>query len=284
MATGQAWPIGGGVSTNSRDDAVTVAALGMLAASLTTVAHEAIGHGGACLSSGGRIALLTNVYFECAPRASWIAAFGPLGNLSWAFLAWLALRATPAQAAATRLVLVLTMTLSMFWEAGYMLYAAVLNEGDYIIAARGQFGAVGWPLRVGLFIAGLALYLFARRLASSEAAPFASAPGRVQRTFRIAWLAAALSAAVAALLYAPDRIGSLRQGALEIGAAALPMLFPAPIPSSALKRPRSASAWVGRWPPVRCTPRFWQRSASACAKWRCRASSPITAAGRAASG
>ena len=66
------------------DNAATIAAAAIIAACLTTIAHEAFGHGGACLASGGRIELLTSVYFECAPRAWPIALAGPLGDLAWA--------------------------------------------------------------------------------------------------------------------------------------------------------------------------------------------------------
>ena len=52
--------------TTQQDDAATIAAAAIIAACLTTIAHEALGHGGACLASGGRIVLLTSVYFECA--------------------------------------------------------------------------------------------------------------------------------------------------------------------------------------------------------------------------
>ncbi|WP_204350380.1 hypothetical protein, partial [Klebsiella pneumoniae] len=60
---------------------------------LAVVAHEAIGHGAMCLASGGRIRLLTTVYFRCVAGNSWVAATGPLMNLLVALVCWSALRA-----------------------------------------------------------------------------------------------------------------------------------------------------------------------------------------------
>jgi hypothetical protein len=132
------------ISRNT-DDPITVSAVAVAAACLTTIAHEAIGHGSACLASGGRITLLTSVYFECSPRSPWIAAAGPAGNLLVAALAWLALKHARIGVPRLRLLLLFTMAFSLLWEAGYLLYAMVLNEGDYAIAARAAFGVPAWP-------------------------------------------------------------------------------------------------------------------------------------------
>src|SRR5258708_35955427 len=44
----------------------TLAAIAAVAFIVACVSHEAVGHGGMCLAVGGRIALLTSVYFHCA--------------------------------------------------------------------------------------------------------------------------------------------------------------------------------------------------------------------------
>jgi hypothetical protein len=42
---------------------------------------------------------------------------------------------------------------------------------------------------------------------------------------RLGWMAASIAACVAVLAYAPGRLAAVRQAALEIGAAALPLLL-----------------------------------------------------------
>ncbi len=203
------------------DDRPTICAIAILAMCIVTTDHEAIGHGSACLAFGGHITLLTSVYFDCAHSAASFAAYGPVGNLLGATLAWLALKAVPAAHARLRLLLLLIMAFGLFWEAGYMLYAAVRDSGDYIFAARAIGGAApGWPLRAALFAAGIALYGVAIRATVSALRPFAHRAALA----RLSWFAASIAAVMAAAFYAPDRLGAMGQAALEIGAGAIPLL------------------------------------------------------------
>ena len=75
-----------------RDSLVTVAALAALAYMAADLAHEAIGHGGACWAAGGRIMRLGSAFFTCSPGMRLIDAAGPLANLLAAGLCLLALR------------------------------------------------------------------------------------------------------------------------------------------------------------------------------------------------
>jgi hypothetical protein len=200
------------------DDRPTIAAIAILAMCIVTADHEAIGHGGACLAFGGHITLLTSVYFDCAHSAASFAAYGPIGNLLGAGLAWLALKAVPASHARLRLLLLLVMAFGFFWEAGYMLYAALRDTGDYIFAARALLGtAPGLPIRIALFAAGIALYVIAVR--AVRGAAFNLGP-----VLRLSWFAAGIASVAAASFYAPDRLAAMGQAALEIGAASLPLL------------------------------------------------------------
>jgi hypothetical protein len=63
------------------DDAATLGAIGVAAYLLADVAHEAIGHGLACLAHPGHITLLTSVYFRCSIRSQLVAVAGPAVNL-----------------------------------------------------------------------------------------------------------------------------------------------------------------------------------------------------------
>ncbi|MFZ1989697.1 MAG: hypothetical protein WAW96_07980 [Alphaproteobacteria bacterium] len=209
-------------------DNLTVAAIAVAAASITTTAHEAIGHGSACLAMGGRITQLTSVYFNCTPGNLWIAIGGPAGNLSAAAIAWLALRLVPPRLLRLRLLLSLVMLLSLFWEAGYVIYAMVLNEGDWAIAARDAFGEPSWWWRIGGAALGLVLYRIGTRFIASSTRFAESLGVSPAWALRIAWLSASLGACLAALLYAPDRLEALHQAALEIGAASFPLLIVRP--------------------------------------------------------
>ena len=113
-----------------RDNRLTVAAIAILAMCAATFAHEAAGHGTACLLLGGRITQLTSVYFDCSRHGIWLPAAGPLGNLVAAALSAIALRRLPLGKPGGRLLLAMILAFSLFWAAGYLLYSAVTGEGD----------------------------------------------------------------------------------------------------------------------------------------------------------
>jgi len=218
-----------------RDDAPTVAAIAILAGCAATVLHEAIGHGAACLAWGGEIQRLTSVYFDCSVRSPWIAAGGPIGNVAGAALGWLGLAMLPAGLTRARLFAGLLMGISVFWIAGYLPYAAVLGEGDPWWVLVGLFGAPSLVARAAMVAAGIAFYGLGIALMRRTGEPL----GRL----RLSWLAASLAALAAALAYAPDRLGSGIQGALQIGGACFPLLL------STSSRPTREATQVGRsWP------------------------------------
>ncbi|HEY1632543.1 MAG TPA: hypothetical protein VGF56_14600 [Rhizomicrobium sp.] len=207
----------------TRDDRITIAAIAILAMCVATVAHEAVGHGTACLLLGGRITQLTSVYFDCSRHNIWLPAAGPLGDLAAAALSWLLLRFVPLGNPKRRLFLAATMAFSLFWAAGYLLYSAVTGEGDNAIVARLLFGAPDWPWRIGLFVLGAALYRIGISATASALRPFAQSRGRLRAVLLTTFLSGSIFAVIAAALYAPDRIASAIQGALEIGAGSLPL-------------------------------------------------------------
>jgi hypothetical protein len=75
-------------------DPMTVVAVGVLASTLAAVCHETLGHGIGCILDGGRITLLTSIYFRCTGSTALTPAAGPLGNLL-AGMAAFALRCCP---------------------------------------------------------------------------------------------------------------------------------------------------------------------------------------------
>jgi hypothetical protein len=210
------------------DDRLTVLALGAIAASISTVAHEAIGHGGECLAIGGRIIRLTSAFFNCRGGDAFTPIAGPLGNFAAAAIAWMGFAATPSSRIRLKLLFLYVLGFSLFWEAGYMLYAAVKDGGDYVLFLQ-AIGAPGFS-RWLLAVTGLGLYAAGAGLVGRAVLAFgpgaeASTAARARRLLWPAWLGGVLAAATAAAVYAPDRPGALHDGLLEIGGASFPFLL-----------------------------------------------------------
>ena len=206
-----------------RNDNATVAAIAVIAMCVATVAHEAVGHGAACLLAGGRITQLTSVYFQCAVQSRFVSPAGPVGNLIAAALAWLALQALPQSAVRARLLALLTMALSVFWMAGQLTSSAAMGQGDYAIAGYDFLGQpTNWWRACGVVL-GIAIYLGSARLVAREAAALSVGP--VAPVLRVAWLAAALGAIAAASFYAGDTHAAMWEAFLEIGANSFPLLL-----------------------------------------------------------
>ena len=208
-----------------RNDALTVAAIALLAMCLVTFDHEALGHGGMCLALGGHIRILTSSVFRCDLHSVWIDPAGPFGNLLMGTLALALVGVVPLRSAGIRLFLILVAAFSFFWEAGYVIEAMRTRHGDLYSAGQDILGepSTGW--RIGGTLAGLSLYLFTARWASrslSDLWPRAAAARGVART---AWAAASIGAALAALAYTGEVLGDLRDAILEIGASSWPLLI-----------------------------------------------------------
>jgi hypothetical protein len=214
------------VPDTARDDRTTVIAIGVLAACTAAVAHEAFGHGVTCMLTGGHIALLNNAFFRCAPGSAVVSAAGPAGNLLVGFGAFAVQPQIPARYAALRLYLLLVMAFCLYWEAGYLFLASVRGYGDYVFAWQGVFGAPSEAVRAIGAVLGIILYGAFGRMLRRRLDAFLTAPGRMTALLRPAWLASVVTMAAAAALYAPDRLGAMRDAALSI-IASFPLLFAA---------------------------------------------------------
>ncbi|HEY8948765.1 MAG TPA: hypothetical protein VIM56_07760 [Rhizomicrobium sp.] len=231
---------------HNSNDTATVGALAVIAMCVVTLAHEALGHGGACLLLGGHIELLSSSLFRCDLRSGWIDPAGPGMNLLVGLLALIARLAAPPGFVKTRFLLVLVTAFNFFWEGGYLMRAMILRDGDLYFFARFMMGAPSLWMRAAGFVAGLAIYAFAVRVTSRAlAGMFDTREGR--RVARGAWIAAVIAAGAAALAYRgaplwPD----LRDALLEIGLASVPLLL---IPRANEYAPQ-ARAIIGRSLPV----------------------------------
>jgi hypothetical protein len=203
-----------------------------MAACTSDFAHEALGHGGACLISGAQITLLNNAFFECSRFERYVAASGPLCNLAVGLIAFIAQSMIPGRRPSLRLYALLVMSFSLFWEAGYLIQAVIRDSGDSVFAWRELVGPMTTRVQVFGIALGVASYLLFFRMLTIRAALFASVPGRVGRLFRPAWFTGIAVMALAASLYAPDRFGAMRDATLSTGAS-FPLLFTSPRPKSA---------------------------------------------------
>jgi|SRR5882724_107254 len=187
----------------SSSDVTTLAAIGVLSHIVADVIHEVIGHAGTALVSGGRIILLTSVFFRSDPGSRFVDAAGPTANLIPGFL-FLGL-SKRTQTGAIGFFFLLAAAFNLFWCAGYFLFSAGVNQGDWALVIR------GWPLpllwRTILFGLGPALYAFAIRQTLSSMARLSDQPGTLENSRRVLFVpyfAAGVAAIVAALFSRVD--------------------------------------------------------------------------------
>lgn len=205
-------------------DALTIAAIAVLAALTVTVSHEAVGHGGVCLAIGGRVTLLTSSLFRCDTPSDLIDLGGPLFNLVVGLAAFLTSGIVGSRRPGLKLFLILVAAFVAFWEGGYLMKAMLFAEGDLYFAWTYLVGPPNALVRGVGAAAGLALWLAAVVFVNQGLSSLAGADG-ARRLGRIAWLAATGATVAAALFYRGGPGPNLRDAFLEIGAASLPLLL-----------------------------------------------------------
>jgi hypothetical protein len=194
----------------------TLGAIAAVAFIVACVAHEAIGHGGMCLAVGGRITLLTSVYFHCTNGGPLTDAAGPLMNLIAGAACWLLARNQPL-ISQTRLFFVLAMAFNLFWGAGYFILSAVTNTGDWSFVLRDLSLEPRWLWRLLMGALGVVIYVRSARAVATHVPP--GTP--------LVWLylIAGMVSCVAALFYAGPALPAVREAAQESFGAAVGLLF-----------------------------------------------------------
>ncbi len=61
-------------------DLLTMIAVAVVAAVITDVIHEGLGHGGMCVAIGGKPLVISTVHFDCGGENRWVAAGGTLAK------------------------------------------------------------------------------------------------------------------------------------------------------------------------------------------------------------
>lgn len=147
----------------------TIAAIAVVIYATGSVIHEGIGHGGACLLTGGRMAGISAVHFQCdgGGRVA-VAAGGTIMNIVAGLLLLAGLRRAPAARPHLRYALWLGMTVNLMQAAGYFLFSGALGIGDWadLLAAKG-----GGAARAAMATAGALAYLGVVSLAARRLGP-----------------------------------------------------------------------------------------------------------------
>jgi hypothetical protein len=141
---------------------LTLVAVAFVAYAIANVAHEGVGHAGACLAVGGQPIALSAVHFEgdLSGLAPWTrrvqAAGGTLTNIALGLACFILLRrgrgATPG-----RYFLWLLGTLNLLQASGYWLFSGIGGIGDWAVVIDRL--APAWAWRLGLAVLGGAAYL-----------------------------------------------------------------------------------------------------------------------------
>lgn len=172
-----------------RPDLPTLVAIAVVAYALANVAHEGIGHGGACVLEGSRPLALTSIAFECdepslsAAGRRVLAGGGTLANVLLAAAAVWGSKASRL-GPRFRFFFWLLATLNLFQAAGYFLFSGIGDVGDWSEVIRGFQPAIAW--RVGLTAFGALAYMAVAAAAALWLAPLLGGEGRIARARRLA--------------------------------------------------------------------------------------------------
>lgn len=144
-------------------------AIAVVAVVCGDVIHEGIGHGGACLISGGHPLALSTVHFECSEEGRLVAAGGTIANLIAALVFWAVSRAV-TRSTRLRYFFWLSMTINLYVAGGYFLFSGIGNIGDWAAVIQGYQPA--WAWRVLLAAVGAISYLAFMWISLLEMRPF----------------------------------------------------------------------------------------------------------------
>lgn len=211
-------------SPDQIDDRLTLAAIGVLVATLSSIAHEAIGHGGTCLAVGGTITRLTATHFACENGSLLVDAAGPAMNLVVALAAFALLRTCAADTAALRLFLFVLGAVNLCWLAGEVVVSPLVMRYDEAAIAR----QLGWPplWRPAMVLVGLALYFGTIRYAAAILLGHVrtgDAPYINRARFGIVHLAAILSFVAAGLCWARAPLPAAQECFMTMAVAVAPL-------------------------------------------------------------
>ena len=146
--------------------------------------HEAAGHGGACLLSGGNPLAVSTVDMRCSVDTRLVDAGGTLANFAAAALFFAAARFT-RRFPAVHYFCWLLMTIDLLMGAGYFLFSGIGGFGDWADFIKGL--GLQWLLRTGLAVVGALGYFGATCVCLLQLRPLIGSDKetRVRRAVRL---------------------------------------------------------------------------------------------------
>lgn len=142
--------------TGAARDVTTIIAISITAFAIANLLHEGLGHGGACVLTGGHARVISSVHFECDHDTRFIAAAGTLVNFFAGFVSWITLRVVNPSRPHLRYFLWLLMTINLLQGSGYFLFSGIGNIGDWAYVIHDLPPA--WLWRAGLTVLGMVSY------------------------------------------------------------------------------------------------------------------------------
>jgi hypothetical protein len=133
-----------------------VCAISLLAAILSNLLHEGLGHAATALLTGTKSGLLTTVAWSSDFDSRLVAAGGTLANLAGSIVFWIALRNAKSASVRWRFFLLTSFAFNLFEGTGYFLFSGVTNFGDWAEVIAGLHAH--WLWRALLVIVGMASY------------------------------------------------------------------------------------------------------------------------------
>lgn len=206
-----------------KDNISTISAIGLLAYASGDIGHHALGHGAACLASGGRIVLLSSIFVDCTRTGAAIDLAGPFANRLVGLVALLACRVLTLASLSTRLFFVLVAAFNLSWFGMQLVFSAATVTDDWAWAMHELH--VTKPIRAGLIVIGALFYLTTVRLTAAEIAPLAYPPARVKTIVLTAWLTAGVFACATAAFDHHPLAAVLRHAAPQSLANSIGLLF-----------------------------------------------------------
>lgn len=201
------------------DSVLTIAAISIVAAILSNVLHEGVGHGLTALLTGANSGLLTTVAWSSEFDSRLVEAGGTLANLAAAVVLWLGLRNARRASLPTRYFLLIACAFNLFAGTGYFFFSGVTDFGDWAAVIRDLHPH--WLWRVALIIGGMASYFVAVLAIGAALVRYVGIPREAQRRLRKFTLVPYLMAIVLAVI------------AGVLNPAGLPLVFESALPATA---------------------------------------------------
>jgi len=224
----------------------TIISMAVVAAGITVLLHEGVGHGVTSWLEGGVPTELTSNHLSSLHEDRWIEAGGTLVNLAAGMLALLATHLAGTCGSLRHFCWLLSAH-NLFSGAGYFLFSGVFGFGDWQQVIAGLPHQAG--LRTAMAVFGAVLYFLVAWLLAVAVRPFCSIRADYNVIGRMPYLASCIFSCTAGA-FDPLGIKLLLVSTIPAafggssGMLWLDGLIPRPLPKSRLVVPRRPAWWI----------------------------------------